>query len=69
MAMIEDIYEHYLKASGVTTDSRQLEENNIFFALKGDNFDGNAYAHLALEKGADLVIIDNKQYDTSPKSI
>ena len=69
MALIEDIYQHYLKATGVTTDSRQLKENNIFFALKGDNFDGNTYASQALEKGADLVIIDNKQYDTGPESI
>jgi UDP-N-acetylmuramoyl-tripeptide--D-alanyl-D-alanine ligase len=70
MMQIEDIYQHYLNASGVTTDTRQIVKDNIFFALRGENFDGNSYAMQALEQGAGLVIIDNKKYYIeSPKCI
>jgi UDP-N-acetylmuramoyl-tripeptide--D-alanyl-D-alanine ligase len=70
MMQIEDIYQHYLNASGVTTDTRQIVKDNIFFALRGENFDGNTYAMQALEKDAGLVIIDNKKYYAeSPKCI
>ena len=61
---LKDIYQHYLNASGVTTDSRHIVKGNVFFALRGENFDGNAYAAQALEKGAGLVIIDNKKYQS-----
>ena len=41
---IEEIYQKYLKSTGVCTDTRKIEEGNIFFALKGPSFDGNKYA-------------------------
>lgn len=44
--------------SGVSTDTRNIEKGNIFFALKGDNFNGNCYVEMASEKGAALCIID-----------
>ena len=48
---IEALYERYLACGGVvTTDSRTLKGGELFFALKGENFDGNAYALKALEK-------------------
>ncbi|MDT8393798.1 MAG: UDP-N-acetylmuramoyl-tripeptide--D-alanyl-D-alanine ligase [Bacteroidales bacterium] len=58
----EELYKHFLSCTGVSTDSRKLAEGNMFFALKGENFDGNIYAGKALEKGARLAVIDNKKY-------
>ena len=42
----------------VTTDTRNVQKNDIFFALKGDNFNGNLFAQQALDSGASLVIVD-----------
>ena len=43
-----------------TTDSRSIPEGSIFFALKGDNFNGNLFAIEALKKGASYAIVDEK---------
>lgn len=59
---IEKLYSEYLRHRDVTTDSRQVKEGSIFFALKGDNFDGNSFAASALEKGASICVIDNPDY-------
>ena len=48
---IEQIYQIYLQYRHITTDTRQIKPNNLFFALKGERFDGNIYAAQALEKG------------------
>ncbi len=69
MAQIEEIYRHYRESSCITTDSRQIKENCIFFALKGDSFDGNIFAAEALKKGARLVIVDNEKYAVGPQCI
>jgi len=66
MEVIKELYRQYLLSSGVTTDSRCVKKGNIFFALKGGNFDGNAYAAAALENGAALAIIDNEEFNTVP---
>jgi UDP-N-acetylmuramoyl-tripeptide--D-alanyl-D-alanine ligase len=55
---MEELYAHFLKHPFVSTDSRQLPPGCIFFALKGDRFDGNAFAADALDKGASLVVAD-----------
>lgn len=52
------LYQAYLSASEVSTDSRRITPNALFFALKGENFNGNLYAASALEKGAKYVVID-----------
>ena len=44
MTSIEQLYEVFLQHPDVTTDSRNCPEGSMFFALKGDNFDGNLYA-------------------------
>lgn len=62
MVPIEDIYERYLTCSGIITDTRKAEENQMFFALKGDNFNGNEYALEALSKGCAWVVVDEKKY-------
>lgn len=58
--MTEEIYSKYLACGGrVTTDSRTISGGEIFIALKGENFDGNAYALQALEKGAAWAVVDD----------
>lgn len=59
---IQTLYNHFLKSSGVCTDTRQISNNCLFFALKGENFNGNLFAREALEKGARLVVIDDPAF-------
>ena len=66
---IKELHNIFLKSSGVTTDSRHIELNSIFFALKGDNFDGNKYAKSAIDKGASFAVVDNKAYCLNEKYI
>jgi len=66
---IKELHQLFVNSSGVTTDSRQIEKDSIFFALKGDNFDGNLYAQNAIEKGAYYAVIDNKEYCLTDKYI
>jgi UDP-N-acetylmuramoyl-tripeptide--D-alanyl-D-alanine ligase len=56
---IESLYSDFLSSGGVSTDSRKVMENQVFFALKGDNFDGNKYAGEALNRGCKLVVVDD----------
>ena len=60
--MLESLYQHFIKHPIVTTDSRNVPQGSIFFALKGDNFDGNKFAKSALELGASMAVIDNQEY-------
>ena len=54
---IQELYSLFLSSAGVTTDSRAVAAGQLFFALKGENFDGNAYALQALEKGACAAVV------------
>ena len=56
---IEELYSIFLKHPVISTDTRKIQPNSIFFALSGDNFDGNKFAEEALEKGASYAIINN----------
>ena len=58
----KDLYALFQQHPIVTTDSRDVPEGSMFFALKGETFDGNAYAKAALEQGAAYAIIDEKEY-------
>ena len=58
---LEDIYQRYLSCNAVCTDTRKIRNNDIFFALKGENFDGNSFAEEALKLGAAYSIIDNAE--------
>ena len=60
MRSIEQLYEVFLQHPDVTTDSRNCPEGSMFFALKGENFDGNLYAVSALEKGSAVAVVDRK---------
>ena len=56
---IQELYGIFKGCSGVATDSRKINGGELFFALKGENFDGNAYAVRALEAGASHAVIDS----------
>lgn len=61
---IERLYEIFRSCSGVTTDSRSIRGGELFFALKGENFDGNEFAGKALEAGAAYAVVDeSSKYD------
>ncbi|RKS44906.1 UDP-N-acetylmuramoyl-tripeptide--D-alanyl-D-alanine ligase [Gillisia mitskevichiae] len=55
---IETLHKLFLKSKGVATDTRAIKSEHLFFALKGDNFNGNLFAEKALSKGASYAIID-----------
>jgi len=58
MISVEELYSLYKKCSGITTDSRQIKEGVMFFALKGETFDGNDFAEEALKAGARYAVVD-----------
>ncbi len=63
------LYPIFLKYPLVSTDTRNIKEKSIFFALKGENFNGNSYAKEALEKGAIYAVIDEAKYKENDKFI
>mgnify|MGYP003635360388 FL=1 len=66
---IKDLHSIFLEFPSVSTDTRKIKKNDIFFALKGDNFNGNTYAQQAINNGASYVIIDQKEYYINDKTI
>lgn len=60
---IEQLYTIYLQHPSVQTDTRKLKAGDIFFALKGENFNGNLFAQDALEKGAVYAVVDEDIWD------
>jgi len=63
MHSIEDLYEIYRRNPIISTDTRKIVPGCIFFALKGEHFNGNQYAEEALNKGAAYAVIDEPQYN------
>jgi len=69
MTSKEQLLEIFLSHPKVVTDSRKISAGSIFFALKGENFDGNQFAQQALEKGAAYAVIDDaKQVDDDERA-
>ncbi len=68
MTTIPQLYQCFLNCTAVSTDTRQIADGCLFVALRGDKFDGNAFAPKALEQGAAFVLVDrpevveNEQY-------
>lgn len=60
MVSTEQLYEIYLQHPVICTDTRKITPNCVFFALKGENFDGNSFAMQALEAGAAFAIVDRR---------
>ncbi|MDQ4141517.1 MAG: Mur ligase family protein, partial [Bacteroidota bacterium] len=58
------LYEKYLECAAVSTDSRASQDNSLFFALHGPNFNGNQFAEQALAKGARYAVVDNPDMDS-----
>jgi len=59
---VEELYAYFLKHPLITTDTRSITTGSIFFALKGDHFNGNEFAAQALEAGACYAVIDEQPY-------
>ena len=67
--MIDRLYQAYLRSHTVTTDSRAITPGCLFFAFKGERFDGNAFAPKALEQGAALCVISDEKYKADDRCI
>lgn len=62
MMDIQNLYQKYRKSGRVSTDTRQITQGSVFFALKGEKFNANEFADEALAKGASDVVIDEPAY-------
>jgi len=67
--MIKELYSLFQTSSGISTDTRQIKANSIFFALKGERFNANKFAEQALKKGASYAIVDEKEHQTKQQII
>ncbi len=61
MISIEELYKLFLSANGITIDSRSIQPNSLFFALRGDRFDGNQFALQALSAGCLYAVVDDAE--------
>lgn len=61
------LHKVFLNSEGISTDTRKIKHNQIFFALKGENFNGNIYADEALNKGAKFAVVDENQENMDKK--
>jgi UDP-N-acetylmuramoyl-tripeptide--D-alanyl-D-alanine ligase len=66
---IQELYDIFKTHPIVTTDSRQITEGCLFFALRGDNFDGNTFAQTALNQGAAYAVVDKPEFALSDRCI
>jgi len=66
---IKDIHSLFLKNPLICTDTRKIKHGAIFFALKGEAFNGNKFASKAIDEGCSYAIIDEEEYKTSGKHI
>lgn len=66
---ISSIHSLFLKCKSVSIDTRKIEPNSLFVAIKGDRFDANSFTKEALDKGASYVIIDNETYYIDQRTI
>jgi UDP-N-acetylmuramoyl-tripeptide--D-alanyl-D-alanine ligase len=69
MTSIEQLYTIYKQYPSVQTDTRKLKQGDIFFALKGDNFNGNAFAQKAIDAGAAYAVIDEPAFEIPGKTL
>jgi len=66
---IDELYKLFTQSSGVCIDTRKINNDCLFFALKGENFNGNKFAKNAIENGASFAIIEEEEYQISNKFI
>jgi UDP-N-acetylmuramoyl-tripeptide--D-alanyl-D-alanine ligase len=60
----EQLYKTFRESKGISTDSRTISEGQIFFALWGDNYNGNKFAEEAINRGASWAVIDDPAFET-----
>ena len=63
--LTSELYNYFEKSNSVSTDSRSIKKGSIFFALKGDNFDGNKFAEKAIKDGASYAVVDDNTLNHS----
>ncbi len=66
---IQHLYQVYLKHPAIQTDTRKLKEGDLFFALKGPNFNANEFAQVAIDNGATYAIIDDTNFEIPGRTI
>jgi len=66
---ISYIHSLFLKCKSVSIDTRKIEDNSFFVAIKGERFDANTFAKEALQKGASYVVIDDKSFYIDERTI
>lgn len=66
---VQDLHKLFLECNTISIDTRKIEKDTLFVALKGENFDANTFAKEAIEKGAKYVIIDNPNYYIDERTI
>ncbi|MBI9042533.1 UDP-N-acetylmuramoyl-tripeptide--D-alanyl-D-alanine ligase [Lutibacter sp.] len=66
---IEQLHQLFTENYLIDTDTRKIRKESLFFALKGDNFNGNTFAVKAIENGAKYAIIDEAKYNIHPNTI
>lgn len=66
---IQDLHSLFLTCDSVSIDTRKINTNSLFVAIKGERFDANTFANEALEKGASYVVIDNESYYIDNRTI
>ena len=66
---IEELYRKFNQCSGINTDTRNIDKNSMFFALKGPSFDANLFASEALKKGSKFAVVDDPDVAISDQFI
>ena len=68
MVTVETFYPYFKDSAGVSIDSRNISSNQIFFAIKGDRFDGHDFVQNVISKGVPKVVIDNPAFEVEGKT-
>ena len=66
---LQELYQQFLECTSVSIDSRNIQRDAMFFALKGENFNANQFAEDAIHKGARYAVVDDNQYADEPRCI
>jgi UDP-N-acetylmuramoyl-tripeptide--D-alanyl-D-alanine ligase len=69
ISSLQELYSKYQSSEGVSIDTRTIRSNQMFFSIRGENFDGNTMASKAIESGASYAVIDNEDYFIEGKTI
>lgn len=69
MQEVENLYRQYIKGHRITTDTRNIRKEDVFIALRGENFNGNTFALQAIEAGATAAIVDDENLRNHSKCI